>query len=400
MNGKKKKLAALLSVLVAMAIIIGSVTIANAAAPYAKATRMGYSGSELQMLSSLAAETGDMLSLGEVGTSSYEEAVACGFKGTEVQWTEIFVGKADKSDYRSIYDLACENGYDEDLSAWLEKISSNKLEKTAKKNNADGTKSQYALAVEYGYSGTPEEWIASLIGKDNSPANVDTDCIDEGVIGDTYDEVNEKIGNTYAYANSVLGGFFGSLQNWFKCVLGIKDGAEGKSAYEIAVENGYNGTEVEWLRSLAGKDGKSAYEIACDNGYSGTEMEWLASLAGEKGDNGKSAYELAVENGYDGTETEWLSTLIGPTGATGNNGKTAYEVAVENGFEGTVEEWLDDPEKLKSIKVAYGYIGILWVEEKTELDPTDLQNVKISALRGSSSRNSALHQCRVALGGL
>ena len=43
---------------------------------------------------------------------------------------------------------------------------------------------------------------------------------------------------------------------------------------------------------------------------------------------------------------------------------------------------LDDPEKLKSIKVAYGYIGILWVEEKTEVDPTDLQNVKISALRG------------------
>ena len=43
---------------------------------------------------------------------------------------------------------------------------------------------------------------------------------------------------------------------------------------------------------------------------------------------------------------------------------------------------LDDPEKLKSIKVAVGYIGILWVEEKTELDPADLQNVKISALRG------------------
>ena len=45
---------------------------------------------------------------------------------------------------------------------------------------------------------------------------------------------------------------------------------------------------------------------------------------------------------------------------------------------------LDDPEKLKSIKVARGYIGILWVEEKTELDPDDLRNVKISALRGGS----------------
>lgn len=43
---------------------------------------------------------------------------------------------------------------------------------------------------------------------------------------------------------------------------------------------------------------------------------------------------------------------------------------------------LDDPEKLKSLKVDNGYIGILWVEEKTEVDPQDLQNVKISALRG------------------
>lgn len=43
---------------------------------------------------------------------------------------------------------------------------------------------------------------------------------------------------------------------------------------------------------------------------------------------------------------------------------------------------LDDPEKLKSIKVSSGYIGILWIEEKTEINQTDLQNVKISALRG------------------
>ena len=46
---------------------------------------------------------------------------------------------------------------------------------------------------------------------------------------------------------------------------------------------------------------------------------------------------------------------------------------------------LDDPEKLKSLKVSNGYIGILWIEEKTEADPTDLQNVKISALRGGDT---------------
>ena len=33
----------------------------------------------------------------------------------------------------------------------------------------------------------------------------------------------------------------------------------GKSAYEIAVENGFVGTEAEWLESLHGKDGKAGY---------------------------------------------------------------------------------------------------------------------------------------------
>lgn len=43
---------------------------------------------------------------------------------------------------------------------------------------------------------------------------------------------------------------------------------------------------------------------------------------------------------------------------------------------------LDNPEKYKSMKLANGYIAILWVEEKTELNEGDLHNVKISALRG------------------
>lgn len=34
-------------------------------------------------------------------------------------------------------------------------------------------------------------------------------------------------------------------------------GQDGKSAYEIAVENGFEGTEEEWLSSLQGEDGYS-----------------------------------------------------------------------------------------------------------------------------------------------
>ncbi len=136
----------------------------------------------------------------------------------------------------------------------------------------------------------------------------------------------------------------------------------GKSAYEIAVENGFVGTEAEWLESLKGdkgdsgntgsngENGKSAYEIAVENGFEGTEEAWLESLKGDKGDSGingqtgKSAYEIAVENGFEGTREEWLESLKGINGSNGTNGlngKSAYEIAVDNGFTGTETEWLE-----------------------------------------------------------
>lgn len=57
------------------------------------------------------------------------------------------------------------------------------------------------------------------------------------------------------------------------------------------------------------------------------------------------------------------------------NGQTQYII-----FAGS-----DDPEKLKSIKVSSGYFAILWVEERTELTPAELQNIKISVLRGGKT---------------
>ena len=55
-------------------------------------------------------------------------------------------------------------------------------------------------------------------------------------------------------------------------------GVPGESAYQIAVDHGYVGTEEEWLESLQGADGKSAYEIAVEHGYEGTEEEWLSEM--------------------------------------------------------------------------------------------------------------------------
>lgn len=57
-------------------------------------------------------------------------------------------------------------------------------------------------------------------------------------------------------------------------------GPSGRSSYEIWKEQqGNEGKTIEdYFSSLHGLDGKSAYEIAVDNGFQGTPNEWLASL--------------------------------------------------------------------------------------------------------------------------
>lgn len=105
-------------------------------------------------------------------------------------------------------------------------------------------------------------------------------------------------------------------------------GPPGKSAYEIAVENGFVGTVEEWLLSLKGADGIngidgiSAYQVAVNNGFSGTEAQWLVSLKGANGingTNGLSAYQVALNTGFIGTEAEWIISLKGANGASASN---------------------------------------------------------------------------------
>ena len=99
----------------------------------------------------------------------------------------------------------------------------------------------------------------------------------------------------------------------------------GLSAYQLAVKNGYTGTEQQWIASITGVEGKSAYEVAQAEGYEGTKAAWLASLKGETGANGKSAYQLAQDGGYEGTQAEWLASLKGPKGDTGNAGMISFK---------------------------------------------------------------------------
>lgn len=65
-----------------------------------------------------------------------------------------------------------------------------------------------------------------------------------------------------------------------------------------------------------GNDGLSAYQIAVIEGFEGSQAEWLESLKGE----GESAYQAAVRRGFAGTEAQWLDSLKGATGTPGQKG--------------------------------------------------------------------------------
>ncbi|MED5545701.1 MAG: Calx-beta domain-containing protein [Pseudomonadota bacterium] len=135
----------------------------------------------------------------------------------------------------------------------------------------------------------------------------------------------------------------------------VASGPDGRSAYDLARLQGFDGTPAEWVASLKGEqgdkgddgadgaDGEDAYAIAVGLGFEGTAAEWLESLKGEPGADGvdgADAYAIAVAEGYEGTRAEWLASLAGTAGADGDAGADAYEVAVTEGFEGTRAEWL------------------------------------------------------------
>ena len=58
----------------------------------------------------------------------------------------------------------------------------------------------------------------------------------------------------------------------------------------------------------------------------------------------KSAYEIAVENGFTGTESDWLKSLHGADGSDGADLdiEEVYAAAVKNGYEGTFLEFLEE----------------------------------------------------------
>lgn len=193
-------------------------------------------------------------------------------------------------------------------------------------------------------------------------------------LNDAISEAEKKaVPGKSAYEEWLDAGNKGSKEDFLKSLKGEKGdggdtgqpGPSGESAYQVAVDNGFKGTEKEWLDYLrkgpVGADGKSSYQIWLDAGNKGTETDFLNSLVGHQGDQGltgRSAYDIWKDAGNVGDEKAFLKSLVGPKG---DAGKSAYQLAVEGGFSGTEKEWINSlkGQDAYQLAVASGYQGDL-----------------------------------------
>jgi hypothetical protein len=83
-------------------------------------------------------------------------------------------------------------------------------------------------------------------------------------------------------------------------------GAAGKSAYALAVERGFAGTELQWLDSLKGSPGEPG-----PRGERGESVQGPQGERGIKGDDGKS---IQGEKGEKGDSIRGEKGEVGPTG--------------------------------------------------------------------------------------
>lgn len=260
---------------------------------------------------------------GATGKSNYEIAVDNGFIGTESEWLLTITGPQVEVGPQGIQGIQGIQGLKGDTGPQgpkgdtgdagvqgIQGVQGLKGDTGATgpqgTNGTDGDDglSAYQVAVDNGFVGDEEDWLLSLVGETGATGPQGPQGV-QGVAGATGPQgpagANGTNGNDGA------------------------DGDNGLSAYEVAVANGFVGTESQWLLSLVGPQGETG--PAGTNGTNG-----LNGSDGADGTDGLSAYEVAVANGFVGNEAAWLASLVGATGATGPQGPTGATGA--NGNDG------------------------------------------------------------------
>lgn len=134
---------------------------------------------------------------------------------------------------------------------------------------------------------------------------------------------------------------FSTSKETFTADFRTNSEVNGASAYEVAVANGFEGTEAEWIASLKGDQGDAGY----------TPQKGVDYFDGDDGSDGQDGADgISVTHSWNGTTLTVTSASgtssadlkgdTGATGATGADGKSAYQYAQEGGFTGTETEFI------------------------------------------------------------
>lgn len=127
-------------------------------------------------------------------------------------------------------------------------------------------------------------------------------------------------------------------------------GEDGASAYQIALDNGYTGTEPEWLASLTGPPGPQ--------GEPGTGVSILGSLPdpADLPPTGNTPGDAYLINGnlwvWDGTAWDNVGTVQGPQGPAGPPGSDGREVELRTTAAFVQWRYLGDTEWLDLVALA------------------------------------------------
>lgn len=101
------------------------------------------------------------------------------------------------------------------------------------------------------------------------------------------------------------------------------DGVDGDDGREVELQK--SATHVQW-RYVGDVDWIDLVPLADLKGDQGVQGPSGADGApGADGQDGASAYEVAVAQGFVGTEPEWLASLVGPAGADGADGTNGVD---------------------------------------------------------------------------
>ena len=105
------------------------------------------------------------------------------------------------------------------------------------------------------------------------------------------------------------------LQELEKKAAGLQNGKDGKDGKD-GISPAVTVTETETGATISVTDATGTTTAELHNGEKGDKGD-----TGSRGAAGKSAYEIALQNGFTGTEADWLTALKGQKGDTGAKGE-------------------------------------------------------------------------------